>query len=48
MRVITITELRNHLGKYLRAIKKGRSFLVSHRGVVVAKMTPISKNDLAG
>jgi prevent-host-death family protein len=47
MKIITITDLRTHLGKYLRAIKKGESFLVSRRGIVIAKMTPVDANQRA-
>jgi len=47
MKIITITELRNHLGKYWRAIRKGQSFLVSRRGIVIAKITPVDKDQRA-
>jgi antitoxin (DNA-binding transcriptional repressor) of toxin-antitoxin stability system len=41
MKIITITELRTHWGKYVRATKKGQSFLAIRRGIVIAKMTPV-------
>jgi antitoxin (DNA-binding transcriptional repressor) of toxin-antitoxin stability system len=44
MKTITMTDLRTHYGKYLRAIRKGKSFLVSRRGIVIAKMTPVDKH----
>jgi antitoxin (DNA-binding transcriptional repressor) of toxin-antitoxin stability system len=44
MKIITMTDLRTHYGKYLRAIKKGKSFLVSRRGIVIAKMAPVEKD----
>ena len=47
MKIITITELRNHLGKYWRAIRKRQSFLVSRRGIVIAKITPVDKDQRA-
>jgi len=47
MKTITMTDLRTHYGKYLRAIKRGKSFLVSRHGIVIAKMTPVDKDQRA-
>lgn len=33
-------ELKNRLGRYLRAVRKGRSLLVTYRGKPVAKLMP--------
>jgi prevent-host-death family protein len=45
MKTITITDLKSHYGKYLRAIRKGKkSFLVNRRGIIIAKLTSIDKH----
>jgi antitoxin (DNA-binding transcriptional repressor) of toxin-antitoxin stability system len=44
MKTITMTDLGIQYGKYLGAIRKEKSFLVSRRGIVIAKMTPIDKD----
>jgi prevent-host-death family protein len=41
MKIISCTELRTRLGKYLRAIQRGHSFLITNRGIVIAKITPV-------
>ena len=33
-------EFRNHIGRYMQAIRKGQSFLITDRGTPVAKISP--------
>jgi prevent-host-death family protein len=44
MKTITITDLKSHYGEYLRAIRKGKSLHVSRRGIIIAKLTPVDKD----
>jgi len=41
VKTVSCTELRARLGKYLRAIRRGHSFLITHRGIVIARMAPV-------
>ena len=38
--------LKNRLGCYLGEVRKGRSLLITDRGVAVAKLTPVDSSDL--
>ena len=40
-RAITQRELRNDSGRIMRALDKGRSFIVTRNGVPVGELTPI-------
>jgi prevent-host-death family protein len=45
MRKVGSRELKNRLGTYLRAVRKGQSLLVTDRGRPVAKITPAGDED---
>lgn len=38
---IGVRELKTHLSKYLKDVKKGGEIMVSERGKVVARITPV-------
>lgn len=40
MRSINVTELRNHLPKYLSSVQKGHKILVTSRGQIIARIIP--------
>jgi prevent-host-death family protein len=40
MRRVGLRELKNHLSKYVRQVRKGRGVLVTDRGEVVAELLP--------
>jgi prevent-host-death family protein len=40
-KIITCTEFKIRLGKYLRAVREGRTFFITYRGKIVAKITPV-------
>lgn len=42
MKKATISELKNHLSKYLRYVKQGEPVLVLDRGLAVAEILPRS------
>jgi prevent-host-death family protein len=42
MKEVNITEFRNHLPEYLGQVKKGEDILITSRGKVVAKVTPVT------
>jgi len=43
VRKVTSTELKNHMGKHKRAVRNGQSFLITIRGKVVARMSPVEE-----
>jgi prevent-host-death family protein len=40
MKSVGVRELKNRLSEYLRQVRAGESVLVTHRGEVVAEITP--------
>ncbi len=40
MRKVNVTELRNHLHKYLESVHKGTEVLVTWHGEVIARILP--------
>jgi prevent-host-death family protein len=40
---VQLTEIKNKLSEYVRAVQNGSSFEITVRGVSVAKLTPINK-----
>jgi len=42
-RIITQRELRNDSGRIMRALDKGRSFIVTRNGVPVAELIPLRR-----
>lgn len=44
MRKIGSRELKNRLGRYLDAVRRGESLLVTDRGKLVAKISPANEN----
>ena len=44
-RTITQRELRNDSGRIMRALDRGKSFLVTRNGVPVAELTPIRQRN---
>jgi len=47
MQKVGSRELKNRLGRYLRAVRKGESLLVTDRGKTVAKLSPPDHNSQA-
>ncbi|HMI80397.1 MAG TPA: type II toxin-antitoxin system prevent-host-death family antitoxin [Solirubrobacterales bacterium] len=45
MERVGVRELRQNLSKYLAEVKDGESFLVTERGVEVARLTPSGGKD---
>jgi len=43
---VNITEFRNHLPNYLGRVKRGEEVLVTSRGKVVARMSPVADERL--
>lgn len=41
MESVGVRELKNRLGHYLRAIRQGKSFVVTDRGKPVARLVPV-------
>lgn len=41
-RPVGIRELKTHLSKYLKDVKKGGEVMVSERGKLVARITPVN------
>ena len=41
---VQLTEIKNKLSEYVRAVQNGSSFEITVRGVPVAKLTPIKNN----
>ena len=41
---ISVTELRNHLPRYIRKVKEGGEITISSRGKIIARLLP-SKQD---
>ena len=39
--LFSVSELRNHLSKYLRLVKAGQEIIIAGRGKVIAGMIPI-------
>ena len=37
---VSVTELRNHLPRYLDRVKTGVEVVITHRGNVIAKLVP--------
>lgn len=42
---VGVRELRQNLSKYLRGVKEGESFVVTERGVEVARLSPSGPGD---
>ena len=40
MRSINVTELRNHLPKYLSSVRRGQEILITLHGEVIARILP--------
>ena len=45
MKTVSITELKAHLSKYLREVRRGGEIHVLERGVPVARLTPLPGAD---
>jgi len=43
---VNITEFRNHLPNYLGRVKKGEEVLLTSRGKVIARMSPVADERL--
>ncbi len=43
MERIGVRELKNHLAHYLRAVREGRSIIVTKRGKPIARLVPLSQ-----
>jgi prevent-host-death family protein len=43
MRKMGSRELKNRLGRYLRAVRKGESLLITDRGKTVARFSPVKE-----
>ena len=43
--IVGVRELRQHLSRYLAAVKEGASFTVTERGREVARLTPSGPRD---
>jgi len=39
---VNITEFRNHLPEYLGQVKKGEDIILTSRGKVIARVTPVT------
>lgn len=40
MNQVNVTELRNHLPRYLSSVQKGNEILITSHGVVIARIVP--------
>lgn len=40
MREVNVTELRNHLPKYLASVEEGKEILITSHGRVIARILP--------
>lgn len=40
MRAVNVTELRNHLPKYLLIVQKGSEILITSHGHIIARIVP--------
>lgn len=40
MHQVNVTELRNHLPRYLSSVQKGNEILITSHGVVIARIVP--------
>lgn len=40
MKLVNVTELRNHLPQYLSTVQKGHEILVTSHGQVIARIVP--------
>lgn len=40
MKAVNVTELRNHLPKYLASVQQGKEILVTSHGQIIARITP--------
>lgn len=45
MENVGIRELKNHLGRYLRAVRRGETIIVTVRGKPLARLVPIPSQD---
>jgi prevent-host-death family protein len=45
MRKIGSREFKNRMGRYLRAVRKGQTLIITDRGKVVAKVAPADQTD---
>ena len=41
MEQVGIRELKNHLARYLRSVRQGRSIIVTKRGKPIARLVPL-------
>lgn len=48
MRKVGSREFKNRLGTFLAAVRDGQSLLITHRGSVVAKVSPPDQDSRAG
>ena len=48
MRLVNIAELKNRLGFYLRAVRRGEQLLVRDRDRVIARIEPAGERGAAG
>lgn len=46
MRTVSIADLKNRLSRYLREVREGEELLVRDRQTPVAKIVPLSADDL--
>ena len=48
MKVITISELRKYLSRYVREVRRGGELQVLHRGTPVARLVPVGEDNRHG
>jgi prevent-host-death family protein len=47
MEQVGVRELKNHLARYLRSVRKGRSIIVTKRGKPIARLVPLPSPGLS-
>ena len=45
MTIVSISELRANLSRYIHAVRRGGEIQVLHRGTLVAKLVPVVKDN---
>jgi prevent-host-death family protein len=45
MRKVGSREFKNRLGRYLRAVRKGQTLIITDRGKAVAQVGPVTQTD---
>jgi prevent-host-death family protein len=46
MKIVSVSELKAHLAKYLRLVRRGGEVQVSERGIPIARLIPIGDSAL--